>query len=53
MKIFYLEDDIELSNTVCEFLEDEGFYVVCSYEGEDALHKLYDENFDLLLLDVN
>lgn len=53
MKILYLEDDINLSNTVCEYLEDEHFLVDCVYDGEEALEKLYHKNYDLLLLDVN
>ncbi|MDD2906147.1 MAG: response regulator transcription factor [Sulfurimonas sp.] len=53
MKILYLEDDINLSQTVCEFLEEEGFEVVCSYDGKDALDATYKTNFDLLLLDVH
>lgn len=52
MKILYLEDDINLSNTVCEYLEDEGFFVDCVYDGEEALDKLYHKNYDLLLFDV-
>jgi len=52
MKILYLEDDINLSATIEEFLEDEGFDVVCAYDGEETLEKLYKENFDLLILDV-
>ncbi|MDD2699163.1 MAG: response regulator transcription factor [Arcobacteraceae bacterium] len=52
MKILYLEDDINLSNTVCEFLEEEGFEIDPSYDGEEALNKLYHKNYDLLLLDV-
>jgi len=53
MKIFYLEDDEQLSETVIEFLEDEGFEVVHSFDGDDALTKLYNDTFNLLLLDVN
>ena len=52
MKILYLEDDINLSATIQEFLEDEGFEVICVYDGEEALEVLYHQNFDLLLLDV-
>ncbi len=52
MKILYLEDDINLSNTVCEYLEDEGFVVEAVYDGEDALNTLYHKNYDLLLFDV-
>ncbi len=53
MKILYLEDDINLSQTVEEFLSDEGFDVVCVYDGEEALESVYATTFDLLLLDVN
>lgn len=44
MKILYLEDDINLSETVAEFLEDEGFEVICAYDGEEALEIAYKEN---------
>lgn len=52
MKILYLEDDIALSQTIQEFLEDEGFKVFIVKDGEQALEILYTQNFDLLLLDV-
>lgn len=53
MKILYLEDDLNLSQTVEEFLKDEGFDVVCTYDGDEALEAIYAANFDLFLLDVN
>ncbi|MBN2782589.1 MAG: response regulator transcription factor [Campylobacterales bacterium] len=52
MKILYLEDDLDLSETITEFLEDEGFEVVCVDDGQKALNTLYKQNFDLLILDV-
>lgn len=52
MNILYLEDDINLSATIEEFLTDEGYDVVVVYDGEEALNVLYKQNFDLLLLDV-
>lgn len=52
-RIFLLEDDINLSETVEEYLSDEGYEVVCVYDGESAQDTLYEEAFDLLLLDVN
>ena len=52
-KILLLEDDYNLSETVCEYFEEEGFDVVCVYDGDEALSKIYEQNFDLLLLDVN
>ena len=53
MKILYLEDDVNLSQTVEEYLVDEGFEVICVYDGEEALENIYDNFFDLLILDVN
>ncbi|MDY0116318.1 MAG: response regulator transcription factor [Sulfurimonadaceae bacterium] len=53
MKILYLEDDITLSDTVAEFLSDEGFIVSAVYDGEEALEQIYKENFDIFLFDVN
>jgi len=53
MKILYLEDDINLSQTIKEFLNDEGFDIICVYDGEEALQEIYSSNFDMLLLDVN
>jgi len=48
----YLEDDINLSATIEEFLEDEGYDVVAVYDSNEALEVLYKQNFDLLVLDV-
>ena len=52
-KILLLEDDINLSETIEEFLYDEGYEVVCVYDGISAEEKIYEQKFDLLLLDVN
>ena len=52
-KILLLEDDANLNETITEFLEDEGYEVESTYEGYEAEEKLYESQFDLLLLDVN
>jgi DNA-binding response OmpR family regulator len=52
-KIFLLEDDLTLNETVVEYFEDLGYEVMSSYDGEDALDKIYEKHFDILLLDVN
>jgi DNA-binding response OmpR family regulator len=51
--LLLLEDDINLAETLEEFLTEEGYEVVCVYEGEAAQDALYEQRFDLLLLDVN
>lgn len=52
-KILLLEDDMSLSQTLEEFLEDKNFEVVCAYDGKEAQEIIYEQNFDLFLLDVN
>ena len=52
-KILLLEDDINLSETVEEFLSDEGFEVKCVYDGISAQDCIYENTYDLFLLDVN
>ncbi len=50
--ILLLEDDINLSDTIAEYLEDEGFEVERLYDGQEALDRIYERSYDLLLLDV-
>lgn len=52
-KLFLLEDDPNLSESVTEFLEDHGYTVTCAYDAPSAEDILYETRFDLLLLDVN
>ena len=52
-KILLLEDDMSLSQTLEDFLEDNNFEVVCAYDGKEANEIIYEQNFDLFLLDVN
>jgi len=52
-KILLLEDDLTLSETVLEFLEEQGYEVVPAYDGEEASEIIYERVFDLFLLDVN
>ena len=52
-KILLLEDDLTLSETVVDFLEDNGYEVIPAYDGEEASDIMYEKKFDLFLLDVN
>lgn len=51
-KILLLEDDMVLQEIIAECLEEEGYAVVCCNNGIEATNKAYEENFDILLLDV-
>ncbi len=52
-KIFLLEDDMALHETVREYLEEEGYDVTGVFDGDAAEEALYESVFDLLILDVN
>lgn len=52
-KIFLLEDDLSLNETLVDFLEDSGFSVESHIDGLEAESILYEKRFDLILLDVN
>lgn len=53
IKILFLEDDILFAETLVDLLEDEGYKVHHSPNGQDALDTTYKEKFDLYLLDIN
>ncbi len=50
--ILLLEDDLQLSDTVKEFLEFKGYEVHCAYDGFQAQDIVYEKHIDLMLLDV-
>ncbi|MFH0710549.1 MAG: response regulator transcription factor [Pseudomonadota bacterium] len=52
-KLLLLEDDPNLSESVSEYLNEQGYDVVCVYDASCAEDILYEQKFDLLLLDVN
>ncbi len=52
-KILLLEDDVNLNETVTEFLTEQGHEIVSVYDGYEAQEKLYESKYDILLLDVN
>ena len=51
-KILVVDDEVDLVETVRFPLEMEGFKVLVSYNGEDALSQARKENPDLILLDL-
>lgn len=52
-KLLLLEDDLTLSETVVDYFEEQGFEVIPAYDGEEAQDIIYEQKFDLFLLDVN
>ena len=51
-KIMIVDDEVDLVETVRFPLEMEGFNVMVSYNGEDALNKAREESPDLIILDL-
>jgi len=51
--ILLLEDDIALNETICDYLKNLDYDVTSTYDGEATESIIYEQNFDLLLLDVN
>ncbi len=51
-KILIVDDEVDLVETVSFPLEMEGFNVLVSYNGEDALKQARKENPDLIILDL-
>ena len=50
--ILLLEDDQQLSDTVKQFLEYQGYEVSCAYDGLQAQDLAYEKQIDLMLLDI-
>jgi DNA-binding response OmpR family regulator len=51
-KILVVDDEVDLVKTIQFALEAEGYQVLVSYNGEDALNQSRTENPDLILLDI-
>ena len=52
MKILLVEDDLEISKLLSEFLQENGYEVFCQYDGLHVLDCLRENNIDLILLDI-
>ena len=52
MKILLVEDDLEISKLLAEFLQENGYEVFCQYDGLHVFDCLRENNIDLILLDI-
>lgn len=53
MKVLLLEDDELLNEIIEEYLVSQDYNVVSIFDGQEALERIYEESFQLLILDVN
>lgn len=51
-KILIIDDDNDIAELEAYLLKNEGFEIVTSNSGEDALEKIDKEKFDLILMDI-
>ena len=52
MKILLIEDDKVLNQTIAEYLTIKNFKVTSSYDGEDVLDVIDNQEFDLYIIDI-
>lgn len=50
--ILIVDDDTELTDLLVQYLEPEGFKVLCVHDGESAVKKALNQPFDAIILDV-
>lgn len=52
MNILLIEDDIEISDMLKNFLITEDFEIITAYDGESACQKFFSDEYSLVLLDL-
>lgn len=50
--ILVIDDDIELTDLLTQYLEPEGYHAVCAHDGESGVKKALNQPFDAIILDV-
>lgn len=53
MKILIIEDDIPLNTTITNFLKFKGFDTLSVEDGEEAIHCIDENYYDLYIIDIN
>ena len=51
-KILLLEDDLQLNDTIRQFLEHHRYRVIPAFDAHEAVDKIYEHHIDLMLLDI-
>jgi DNA-binding response OmpR family regulator len=51
-KILLIEDNIDISEMVENYLKKEGFNITTAFNGEEGLDKFLNNSFDLIILDI-
>lgn len=51
-KVFIVDDDRDIVNLINDILTDEGYEVEKAYNAKEALEKINEDHFDLIILDI-
>lgn len=52
MKLLVIEDEIELSKSICSYLKKDNFICEPTYDFDDAMHKISENDYECILLDI-
>jgi heavy metal response regulator len=52
MKILLVEDDTSISRFIAKGLKEKGYVVDVSHDGEEGLHLILNQSYDLVILDI-
>lgn len=52
INVLIVDDDLSILTGLCNYLEDEGFYVQCARSGEEAMEILEKERFHVAVVDM-
>jgi DNA-binding response OmpR family regulator len=53
MKLLVIEDEIELSKSICDYLKKDNFFCEASYDFKDGMQKIMSKDYDCILLDIS
>ncbi|HWB23928.1 MAG TPA: response regulator transcription factor [Chitinophagaceae bacterium] len=53
MKLLVIEDEIELSKSICAYLKNDNFICEPAYDYNEAIRKISTSNYECILLDIN
>ena len=53
MKLLIIEDEVELSKSICSYLKNDNFICEVSYDFHDAMKKIYETDYACILLDIS
>lgn len=53
MKLLIIEDETELSKSICDYLKRDNFFCEAAYDFDDAMQKIMAKDYDCILLDIS